>query len=435
MKLIERGRLKRLQKKKAVIKCFTIIELITAMAVFSIIMLVMIKMLGAAQEAWLRSDERNQLYENANIAMELMTRQLQSAQYDNGTYAFWHWRDPHPEHQQPESKDLIWGYTSQLRGEKQIFGFYEALAFVSSTNTSNDVDSRSQSNLCEVMYTVSWDFWNKPRWLGFSKGVRSYIDGYLWVSITNASTMTNYRVEKEPGPTPPDLYVPQEWRPDTLIIDPRYNPTNNFLVATADNDDNLYKASPAKRIMDSVDNIDYWGYDNDAKVGQKVPLYEPKPVFTLYADALTNGDITESKNKQTPTSSNLWSQLVPAVTELEFTCYDDNGSIIPPDTSLVSSPYDCRDLDGNGIVSPAEKSNYFPAYVKIKISMMSIDGYAQWAQLAGDQVTPPYEKAQYESSPNGTNPAGNTWALSYKYRLHHQRTFTRLVVLRGRIAE
>ena len=60
---------------------FTIIELIAAMAVFAVIMLVMMKFFGSAQKAWTGSAAKSQIFEDAKLAMEMMSRDLQSAIY------------------------------------------------------------------------------------------------------------------------------------------------------------------------------------------------------------------------------------------------------------------------------------------------------------------------------------------------------------------
>ena len=60
---------------------FTLIELVVAMAVFSVIMLVMMQFFGSAQQAWSGSSARSQIFENAKLAMDMMSRDLQSAVY------------------------------------------------------------------------------------------------------------------------------------------------------------------------------------------------------------------------------------------------------------------------------------------------------------------------------------------------------------------
>jgi len=68
---------------------FTLIEVVVAMTVFSIMMLVMIRIFLSAQTAWSKASARTEMFENARLAMDLMARDLQSAYYENGKVPFW----------------------------------------------------------------------------------------------------------------------------------------------------------------------------------------------------------------------------------------------------------------------------------------------------------------------------------------------------------
>ncbi len=69
---------------------FTLIELITAMAVFVVLMGVMMKFFQEAQQAWSLSSQRAMVYDNARVAMDLITRDLQAAYYKKDVTPFWH---------------------------------------------------------------------------------------------------------------------------------------------------------------------------------------------------------------------------------------------------------------------------------------------------------------------------------------------------------
>ena len=69
-----------------------------AMGVFSIIMVVMLSFLSSTQKAWSETSANGEVYENARIALDLLTRDIQSALYNNddsskGIYPFWHESD------------------------------------------------------------------------------------------------------------------------------------------------------------------------------------------------------------------------------------------------------------------------------------------------------------------------------------------------------
>jgi type II secretory pathway pseudopilin PulG len=77
---------------------FTLLELILAMGILSVIMVLMLSFFSAAQKVWMTSSANAEIYENARVAMDLMTRDLQSALYNNenstkGIYPFWHESD------------------------------------------------------------------------------------------------------------------------------------------------------------------------------------------------------------------------------------------------------------------------------------------------------------------------------------------------------
>ena len=77
---------------------FTLLELILAMGILTIIMVIMLSFFSAAQKAWMASSANAEIYENARVAMDLMTRDLQAALYNDensakGIYPFWHESD------------------------------------------------------------------------------------------------------------------------------------------------------------------------------------------------------------------------------------------------------------------------------------------------------------------------------------------------------
>ena len=67
--------------KKRFRHSFTLVELIVAMAVFSLMMLMMMQFFSDTQTLWSRSEEKNNMYADARIAMDLMSSALQSVYY------------------------------------------------------------------------------------------------------------------------------------------------------------------------------------------------------------------------------------------------------------------------------------------------------------------------------------------------------------------
>jgi hypothetical protein len=113
---------------------FTLIELIFAMTIFIILVAMTAKFYSTANRAISSSNEHTMIFENAKIAMDLMTRELQCIYYENGNTPFWHWR---PEF--PNNPPGAWGnYRNEL------------LAFVSVTNLPQNNDCTSK--ISEVKY-------------------------------------------------------------------------------------------------------------------------------------------------------------------------------------------------------------------------------------------------------------------------------------------
>lgn len=68
--------------------CFTLIELITAMAIFTGLMVVMMRLFSESQQAWTKSSNRSMTYDDSRVAMDLMSRDLQSAFYSKDITPF-----------------------------------------------------------------------------------------------------------------------------------------------------------------------------------------------------------------------------------------------------------------------------------------------------------------------------------------------------------
>ena len=105
-------------------KPFTLVELIVAMAVFMVIMLALMNFFTSAQKIWISSSMRNSVFEDARIALEIMSKDIQSA-YRGNNMPFWH-------------RNGTTEYDSDL------------LAFVSAT--SIPPNDRCTSEFCEVKY-------------------------------------------------------------------------------------------------------------------------------------------------------------------------------------------------------------------------------------------------------------------------------------------
>jgi len=68
---------------------FTLVELIAAMGIFSLIMVMVITLFLSAQTIWRKSSQESQVFENARIALDLMARDIQCAYYEVNKTPFW----------------------------------------------------------------------------------------------------------------------------------------------------------------------------------------------------------------------------------------------------------------------------------------------------------------------------------------------------------
>ncbi|MFZ2655982.1 MAG: prepilin-type N-terminal cleavage/methylation domain-containing protein [Victivallales bacterium] len=71
-------------------KPFTLIELIAAMGVFAIIMVIVMSVFTAANRAWANCRDRGEVYENARVAMDLISRDIQCIYYEYRKVPFYH---------------------------------------------------------------------------------------------------------------------------------------------------------------------------------------------------------------------------------------------------------------------------------------------------------------------------------------------------------
>lgn len=112
---------------------FTLIELLAAMAVLVLLMMMLFRFVGSAQSAWSASETNTRIYENARIAFEVITRDLQSAvasSRDGQKIPFYVW---------PVAGGTNWG---------------ERLSFISRV----EPNPAAKSDICEIMYAWKTDF-------------------------------------------------------------------------------------------------------------------------------------------------------------------------------------------------------------------------------------------------------------------------------------
>lgn len=68
--------------KKKRLQKFTIVEILVAMSVFAVLMLIIMQIFGSLQNVWTTTSKRTQTAQNANMIMNMIAADLQSAYYN-----------------------------------------------------------------------------------------------------------------------------------------------------------------------------------------------------------------------------------------------------------------------------------------------------------------------------------------------------------------
>jgi type II secretory pathway pseudopilin PulG len=149
--------------RKNIIRHYTIIEVMVAMGIFLIMMTIMMQFFTSAQKVWNLASKRNMLYADARVAMNLMTRELQSMLYDNDAdsnniYPFWYqWTETNTTltgtESIPQELEDYWVDNKDLPekviGTSPKDAYLTVLNFISTTDLK-PVDEGS--DVCEIRY-------------------------------------------------------------------------------------------------------------------------------------------------------------------------------------------------------------------------------------------------------------------------------------------
>lgn len=119
-------------------KNFSLIELIAVIAVLSVLMLATFQFFSTMQNVWQIAQSTRTSTEDARIALDLISRDLENSYYGDGSAPFWHWGQNADGNQ---IRPSAWG---EYRNE--------FIAFVSST--PNPPNAVCVSKLCEVKYQL-----------------------------------------------------------------------------------------------------------------------------------------------------------------------------------------------------------------------------------------------------------------------------------------
>jgi prepilin-type N-terminal cleavage/methylation domain-containing protein len=134
---------------------YTLVELLMAMAIFAIISVIMMRFFNSAQQIWSKASQKNVLYSDARVALDMMAAELQGALYDNNTttgiYPFW---NEYKSLQDAEFTGIGYNCTTTFGGLKEAdrYGknFVPQLNFIAATTYLPN--SNVKSNVCEIKY-------------------------------------------------------------------------------------------------------------------------------------------------------------------------------------------------------------------------------------------------------------------------------------------
>lgn len=130
---------------------YTLVELLMAMAIFAIISVIMMRFFSSAQQIWSKASQKNALYSDARVALDIMASELQAAMYDNkpgsGIYPFWY---EYKSLKDPDFTSPLYDYTNVNETGRYDKNYVPQLNFIAAT--AYPPNSYAKSNVCEIKY-------------------------------------------------------------------------------------------------------------------------------------------------------------------------------------------------------------------------------------------------------------------------------------------
>ena len=151
--------------RKKIIRNYTIVEVMVAMGIFLIMMTIMMQFFTSAQKVWNASAKRNMIYADARVAMNLMTREIQSILYyndstdlPNSIYPFWYeWTRTNADGN-TRASEIENHYTEN----NELFE-YSGSAYLTALNFISTTDLKPfdrGSDVCEIRYRFAPIYYN-----------------------------------------------------------------------------------------------------------------------------------------------------------------------------------------------------------------------------------------------------------------------------------
>lgn len=320
-----------LKKKYHQSRPFTLIEILAAMSIFLILSLIMMRFFNSTQKIFRISSQRNSLYSDARIALDIISNDLQCSMYNNETvneiYPFWFQKinDLNAVNNSfyPESND------------------WTCLNFIASTPLKPPA---ATSNICEMRYTfvpmgaAATDNASDP-----GKGLPDGLTGKFLSQDWQGWLVRSCTGNKIKLTTPPYLEVD--------------NPQFNFYNLPISGFDTAWKAWRLNAIW--VQNA-FYNQDTNKLISNFDMATGTGTDLSLY----------------TGTSSfSAWQKVIPNVVRLKFTCFWFN-----PATNKTET-YPPLELTGSPpAAAPAlpEYGTTYPRSVKIELSLLGDTDWREW---------------------------------------------------------
>lgn len=140
---------------------YTLVELLMAMAIFAIISVIMMRFFSSAQQIWSKASQKNVLYADARIALDIMTAELQGALYDNkigvaadpnnapGIYPFWFEYKSLADNTFFSNPPYVYDAGDLVQQATYNKKYVTQLNFISATTFKPNANA---SNICEIKY-------------------------------------------------------------------------------------------------------------------------------------------------------------------------------------------------------------------------------------------------------------------------------------------
>jgi type II secretory pathway pseudopilin PulG len=356
-------------KKRRIKVNFTLIELLLAMSIFVILSLIMMRFFNSAQQIWSKVSQKNAIYADARVALDLMARELQSSMYNNdctnattyvrSIYPFWHqWVD-----------NINNTYYSTFE--------HTQLNFIASTDLK---PAGAESNICEIRYgfVPACDYTDLNTYLNNNNKDRDVTDDTTAPAPIDRMNYVPYYGAGDPDNFQPSPYVPNAAQKAKWL-----QSWEGWLVRSC-TADKILKNDGSNTY---ADNISANLVPNTRK-GWNFTTLPLKDTAGAVVSATRVVDIFQDS------SSNRWQKIIPGVYSLKFTCYgiDSTGNTVKIKPMKSDSSLGLGDAMYTTTNTNRWLGTPFPVAIKIDLELFASADWFQWKAALANGDTSKAEK-------------------------------------------